>query len=234
MGHDFRLCLVTDRRRLAAAAGRGIESWRDLLMRQTEGAVAAGVDFVQVREQDLDARSLRTLVSALVSIVQASRTQVLVNDRLDVARAADAAGVHLRHDSIPPALARNALPVDAVVTRAVHAAGDIDDLSGISYFVAGTLCRTASKAAGAAILGEDGLAAIVRCAAPLPVLAIGGVSPAMVSALIRAGAAGAAAIGAFLPEWPGDDPASAVQRAALAFRAAVPGAVAPGAAGATR
>jgi thiamine monophosphate synthase len=115
----------------------------------------------------------------------------------------------------------------------VHAAVDIEDLAGISCFVAGTLCPSPSKARGAATLGEDGLAAIVRCARPLPVLAIGGVSPAMVSVLIGAGAAGAAAIGAFLPEWPGDDPAAAVQRAALAFRAAASGAVAATAAGGT-
>jgi thiamine monophosphate synthase len=77
-------------------------------VRQTEGQWRRPWISCKYGSPSWDARSLHALVSALVGIADGSRTQVLVNDRVDVARAA-AAGAHLRHDSIPPALARKVL-----------------------------------------------------------------------------------------------------------------------------
>ncbi len=216
----FFLCLVTDRRRLALAAGRGLEQWRALLTRQVEGAATAGIDLVQVRERDLDARVLVSLVRGLVSVTRGSRTRILVNDRVDVALAAHADGVHLRHDSLPSSAARTILPPEALLTRSVHADGDLESVSALSYVIAGTMSATASKPVGAIFLSERELAATVRRAGRVPVLGIGGVSAATIPALVRAGACGAAAIGAFLPIEPGEDVARSVQYAAAGLRAA--------------
>src|SRR6478735_10756044 len=89
------LCLVTDRRRLGAAMGAATEDFPEVLARQVEAAAAAGIDYVQVREPDLEARQLATLVRELMRRTKGSSTRILVNDRLDVALASGASGVHL-------------------------------------------------------------------------------------------------------------------------------------------
>ena len=97
------LCLVTDRRRLGAAMGAPASEWVDALHQQVAAAAEAGIDFVQVREPDLEARELAALVRSLMRRVAAARRRrILVNDRLDVALAAGAAGVHLK-EALDPA-----------------------------------------------------------------------------------------------------------------------------------
>jgi thiamine-phosphate pyrophosphorylase len=91
------LCLVTDRRRLGAAR---------TLLELVERAVDAGVDLIQIRERDMEAAALASLVTRAVALARGSATRIVVNDRLDVALACGAGGVHLRGDSIPVAAAR--------------------------------------------------------------------------------------------------------------------------------
>src|SRR4051812_50025654 len=101
------ICLVTDRRRLAGAA-RGAS--RACLIAQARRAADAGVDLIQVREPDLEAGALAALVVDLLAATEGTSTRVVVNDRLDVALACGAAGVHLRGDSPPGGAARRAAP----------------------------------------------------------------------------------------------------------------------------
>jgi thiamine-phosphate pyrophosphorylase len=158
---------------------------------------------VQVRERDLPGSDLATLVRAMVALARGSHTRILVNDRLDVAIAAGAAGVHLRSDSVAPAIARTMVPPGFLIGRSVHdaiEAGNFGDV--VDYLVAGTVWPTPSKpmAPGADyhLLGVDGLTAIVR-ASRAPVLAIGGVTLERIPQVAQAGAAGLAAIGLFMP-----------------------------------
>src|SRR5207248_78303 len=81
-----------------------------------------GVDLVQLRERDLEAALLYDLVAQAVDDARGSGTRILVNDRLDVAIAAGADGVHLRADSIPAAAARSIAPDGFLVGRSIHAA----------------------------------------------------------------------------------------------------------------
>ncbi len=214
------LCLVTDRHRLVRAAGGSLTEGLQLLRRQAEGAVAAGVDFVQVRERDLDAREMAILVRALVNLARGSRTRVMVNDRLDVAMAIGAAGVHLRADSPLPARVRMLAGPEFLLGRSVHEAVDVDFCPGSDVFIAGTVFRTPAKADTPTLLGVDGLARIVLAAGRVPVLAIGGMCEEMAGAVAKAGAAGMASIGAFLPIRPGGDPALSVQERAISLRLA--------------
>src|SRR5688572_3946777 len=103
------LCLVTDRRRLGEALGLPPERWDEALRQQVGGAASAGIDYVQVREPDLEAGDLVELVRSLVQITS-KRTRILVNDRIDVAVAAGASGVHLKEQSILPAEVRRIAP----------------------------------------------------------------------------------------------------------------------------
>jgi len=192
-------CLVTDRRRLSPGA-RSFAAARRALVEQAERAVADGVDLIQVRERDVEAVELAALVADLVAVTRGSATRVVVNDRVDVALASGADGVHLRADSVPVAAARALLPVPWLVGRSVHTVDEARAASGADYLIAGTVFPSASKSTGPAsaeLLGIDGLRAIARATA-VPVLAIGGITSARIAEVVAAGAAGIAAIGLFI------------------------------------
>jgi thiamine-phosphate diphosphorylase len=200
-GHGV-LCLVTHGDRVAVrtgAAGRAVE---DYLVAQVREAAAAGVDLVQVRELDLEARDLYRLIERCLDAAAGLPTRIVVNDRADVALATGAHGVHLRADSYPGERVRAIVPGGFLIGRSVHdpeEAGSVAASGSVDYIVFGTVFASASKAPGHRTAGLDGLAAAVRAAAPVPVLAIGGVSADSAAALRRAGAAGLAGIGLFLP-----------------------------------
>jgi thiamine-phosphate pyrophosphorylase len=197
------ICLVTNRRRLAGAAPAAS---RACLIAQARRAAEAGVDLIQVREPDLEAGALAALVVDLLAATAGTATRVVVNDRLDVALACGAAGVHLRGDSLPVDAARRLAPHGFLIGRSVHAAAEAIAASAADYLIAGTVFATASKRADAPLLGVDGLRALVK-AVSIPVLAIGGVGPERIGEVAAAGAAGFAAIGMFMASHPDTDPA---------------------------
>jgi thiamine-phosphate pyrophosphorylase len=162
-------------------------------------AIEAEIDLLQVRERDLSARQLAVLVRAMVVLANGSHTRIVVNDRVDIALAAGAAGVHLRSDSISPSRARSMVPPGFLIGCSVHNAAEASRAGAdVDYLVAGTVWATRSKPAGHALLGTDGLAAIVQ-GSTVPVLAIGGVTVERTAEVTAAGAAGIAAIGLFMP-----------------------------------
>lgn len=176
--------LVTDRRRADPLA-------------QARWAAAAGIDFVHVRERDLDASALAAMVRAMVDAVDGRATRVIVNDRLDVALACNAHGVHLRADSVSPAMARGLAPAGFLIGRSVHDATEAArSAPDVDYLIAGTVFESRSKSSGHVQLGIGGLQAVVR-AVGVPVLAIGGVTGERMAAVAACGAAGIAAIGLF-------------------------------------
>jgi thiamine-phosphate pyrophosphorylase len=189
-------CLVTDRRRLCGEHAPIVVA-RRALVALVERACADGVDFVQVRERDLEARDLAALVADVVAAARGSRTRVLVNDRVDVALACGADGVHLRADSMPVPAVRRLAPPPFLVGRSIHSADEARLAVGADYVIAGTVFPTASKPDAHPVLGVAGLAAIVRETA-VPVLAIGGITADRVPDVLAAGAAGYAAIGLFI------------------------------------
>lgn len=191
------ICLVTDRRRLVPAADS--EPARILHLIELVGAAArAGVDLIQIRERDLDAGPLSRLVSRCLEAAAGTPAQVVVNDRVDVALAAGAHGVHLRSDSIPTSSARELGRSNLLVGRSVHSAGEAAENLGSDYLIIGTIFPSMSKPHERACHGVDELSQAVRRAS-VPVLAIGGVTLDRVSEVARAGAAGIAAIGLFCP-----------------------------------
>jgi thiamine-phosphate diphosphorylase len=209
------ICLVTDRHRLAPEATT--EEAVSALAHLLGDAVDAGVDLIQVRERDLDAAVLCRLVRAAVDRARGSAVRVLVNDRPDVALAAGADGVHLRRDS-PAAADVRPLAPGWIIGRSVHS-GDLADAdTNADYLLFGAVFSTVSKP-GLSPSGVSPLT-VLAAASSNPVLAIGGVTPGNAGECLRAGAAGIAAIGAFLPE--GTAPgAVGVHAAVRAFRAAL-------------
>jgi thiamine-phosphate diphosphorylase len=184
------ICLITDRGRDAAGA--------DVTVERVAWAARAGVHLVQVRERDLDGRPLTALVRRCVAAVRGSGARVLVNDRVDVALAAGAHGVHLRADSMPAARVRTICPPGFVVGRSVHGRDEAVEAAaagGLDYLLFGTVFPTGSKP-GQAAAGPAALAGVAM-AVDVPVLAVGGVSPDNLGAVAAAGAAGFAAIRMF-------------------------------------
>lgn len=191
------LHLVTDGRRLAVSDDPGKVG--DALLTQARDAFAAGVDLVQVREPWMTARDLAPLVRRIVADSGGSRTRVVVNDRVDVAMASGAHGVHLKSTSVEPARVRRVVPRGFLIGLSVHSAAEAETAGDlVDYLVAGTVWPTSSKPKDQRLLGVDGLRDVVA-AARVPVLAIGGVTVDRVQAVARTGAAGIAAISLFSP-----------------------------------
>jgi len=204
------LCYVTDRRSLEAAnEAQSLVA----LTQKIEEVAAAGIDWVQIREKDLPARDLALLVrqaldiAARVSAKRDSRIRVIVNDRLDVAIAHRADGVHLGERSLPlveakrmvaSAVARGALEESFLVGSSCHSleAAQTAERDGANYIVFGPVFATPSKKSFGAPQGLELLAQVCR-ALDIPVLAIGGVTPENGNACLQRGAAGLAAIRLF-------------------------------------
>ena len=214
------LCLVTDRRRLGTMLGLPEAGWAEALRQQVIGAAAGGVDFIQVREPDLEAAELAALVRSLMAASSSSQARILVNDRIDVALATGASGVHLKEQSILPSEVRRIAPRDFLIGCSVHDAGAIAARKSADFLTAGTVMPTASKQV-VDYLNKDGLSRIVEAAAGQPVLGIGGLDLPSIPMLASAGAAGMAAIGAFMPQAAGGDVAENVQKRVTALRFAL-------------
>jgi thiamine-phosphate diphosphorylase len=184
--------MITDRRHLGQHAEAA-------LIRRVAIAGRAGVHLIQIRERDMDDGALLALVAQAVDAVRGTRTRILVNDRIDLAIAAGAHGVHLRGDSAPAMRVRTVAPHSFVIGRSVHSRDEavrVCDEGGLDYLLFGTVFETGSKP-GRAAAGVAGLAEAVNAAARLPVLAIGGVTRETAARLSATGCAGFAAIGQF-------------------------------------
>jgi thiamine-phosphate diphosphorylase len=161
-------------------------------------AVRGGATMIQVRWKHGPAPDLLALTRALVSALP---VPVLVNDRVDVALAAQAAGAHLGQEDVPPFALRPCVPPGFLLGTSVGSPLEAERARGwpVDYWSIGPCYGTANKPDAGPPLGPAGFAALARLApAGLPVLAIGGVGPANVTAILGAGAAGVAVIGAVL------------------------------------
>ncbi len=154
------------------------------------GRLRDDVDFIQIREKDLNAREL----AALVRLALRVGPKILVNDRLDVALAVGAAGVHLRGSSVPPALVRRIAPPGFVISVAIHDGVEIP--AEADHALVAPVFQPLSKRGTSPPLGLTGLRRIARASA-IPVIALGGITPENAAACMEAGAAGVAGITLF-------------------------------------
>jgi len=188
------ICCVTDRARLGTPTAAG-------LLDHIHRVIDSGVDLVQIRERDLTDRALADVVRAAVDMTIGRTVRILVNDRTDVAIAGAASGVHLKEDSIAAWRIRSLTPAGFLIGRSVHSAADAEAVvaaGGCDYLLFGTIYPSASKPWHSGT-GVDALQEVCRRVA-LPVLAIGGVDESRTAAIAASGAAGIAAIGAFITE----------------------------------
>jgi thiamine-phosphate pyrophosphorylase len=190
------VCYVTDRKALGAA-----DSGASLLAK-IRAAMAAGVDWVQIREREMPTRELLALVKAAIGVREGD-ARVLVNDRLDVAQAAGAAGVHLGGGSVPARevvrwLRERNVPAEFLVGVSCHSKEEVREAedAGAGYVFFGPVFETPSKKSYGPPQGIAKLAEVCG-AVRIPVIAIGGVNEVNAAECVRAGAAGIAAIRMF-------------------------------------
>lgn len=215
---DFTLCLVTDRRRLVSALEEPLEAWQPLLLSQIVGAIAGGVDVVQIREHDLEAGILAAFTRDCLAAVAGTPVRIAVNDRLDVALATGAHGVHLRGEGVPTTAARRLAPAGLLIGRSVRDVLSAGAAGPADYLIAGSVFETTSKPGAPPRLGLNGFAALIPAAAGCPVWAIGGVTAERIPDLVARGARGVAAIGAFIPRTTASQLASAVHQLTTKLR----------------
>jgi thiamine-phosphate pyrophosphorylase len=188
-GVDFRLLLVTDRHQ---TNGRPLVP----LLQRVLTAVAPAI---QLRERDLSARELVTLVREVQAMTALRRSQLLINDRIDVALALEGVGVHLRSNSLPVSVARQMLGAQRLLGISVHSVEEAVwmESQGADYIILGPIYETPSKQLFGPPLGIHTLEEACRLV-HIPIIGIGGVTAARAREMRRAGAFGAAVITAIL------------------------------------
>ncbi|MDP7031826.1 MAG: thiamine phosphate synthase [Gemmatimonadota bacterium] len=164
-------------------------------------AWSGGADCVQLREKSMDLAMLAGVADRLANIAKVRGRLFVVNDRLDVALAANAGGLHVGPEDMPVAAARRRWLRPRVLggsARTVEAARQLAR-DGADYLGVGPVFATSSKRDAGSPIGLETLARIAA-AVPVPVLGIGGVSPENAASVLEAGAAGVAVISAVVAE----------------------------------
>jgi thiamine-phosphate pyrophosphorylase len=193
-----RLYLVTDGR----GGGRALGEFLDAVL-------GAGVDIVQLREKDLEAKQILELAAVFRDRCDAHGAPFIVNDRADVALAARADGVHLGQDDLPVSEARRMLGRDAIIGRSTHDASQFRAAAkeDVDYLVAGPVHETPTKP-GRPAAGIELIRTAATLGTPKPWFAIGGIDLETIGAVRAAGATRVVVVRAITLA---DDPAAAVK-----------------------
>ena len=149
--------------------------------------IAGGVDVVQLRDKELEAKPLLARARLAATVCRDLGVPFVLNDRPDLALEVGADGVHVGQDDAPVALARRILGPDAIVGLSTHDQADLEGAAGedVSYISAGPVEATPTKPGRPG----TGLGYVTRASArsSVPVFVTGGVTPAKIPALTRAG-----------------------------------------------
>lgn len=188
---DLRLYAITDRRALPAGV---------TLAQAVEAALDGGVTCLQLREKTASAGEILTLARTLLPLCRARKVPLLINDRVDIALAAGADGVHLGQDDLPLPEARALLGPDRILGATAHTVEEAlrAQAEGADYLGVGAMFPTGTKT-DTVPTSADTLKAI--CAAvSIPVVAIGGVNARNLPTLAGTGIAGAAVVSAIFSQ----------------------------------
>jgi thiamine-phosphate pyrophosphorylase len=163
------------------------------ILQIVQAAIDVGVSLVQIREKGLEGRQLFELVKAAVEIAEGRETQILVNERFDVAIAAGANGVHLPAKALSAAVVRTSVPRLFLIGVSTHNTAEVESAvnGGADFVTFGPIFESPGKGSP---VGLEELNIICKQFPDLPVIALGGVDESNLSDTLDAGAAGIAAI----------------------------------------
>ncbi len=186
---DIRLYLITDRHQT------GSRPLTEVVRQALEGGVTA----VQLREKDLSSAELCRLAADLRRLTSDFDARLIINDRLDIAQAVEADGVHLGVNSVPVAIVRRVLGQDKIIGYSAHAVHEAEraQADGADFVTFSPVYYTPSKAAYGEPCGVKKLADAVSVL-EIPVIGLGGISQATVIEALSAGIQGIAVISSIL------------------------------------
>lgn len=175
------------------ATDDNIETARHEILSSVRAAVEADVELVQLREKRLSAKFVYHLAVELVEITHASNTRLLINDRVDIALAAGADGVHLTARSLPVGTVRNRIGKDLLIGVSTHSLAEVRsaETAGADFAMFGPVFETPGKTA---FHGVEALGNICEQVPGFPLIGVGGIDESNCKLVIEAEAAGFAAI----------------------------------------
>lgn len=185
----LRLYLVTDRR---LALGRDLET-------VVEEAVKGGVTMVQLREKDIDTATFIAEALRLKALLAQMNVPLIINDRVDVALAADADGVHIGQSDMPYIMARKLLGPDKIIGLSAENMQQVEEANtlDVDYIGISPVYATTTKTDTAPAFGQEGLREAVRLSVH-PTVGIGGMNLETAAETIRSGADGIAVVSAIM------------------------------------
>ena len=186
---DLALYLVTDR---GLSLGRDLET---VVLQAVEG----GVTLVQLREKDIDTRDFIALAQRLKAALEGSGVPLLINDRVDVALAVDADGVHIGQSDMPYGMARRLLGPDKIIGLSVETMDELLEANGldVDYVAVSPVFATHTKTDTLTPFGYEGLERACRLTRH-PICGIGGMNAVTAGRAIACGADGVAVVSAIV------------------------------------
>lgn len=186
---DLSLYLVTDR---SLALDRSLEY-------VVEEAVQGGISMVQLREKDCTTKEFYELAMSLKKVLKPYHVPLIINDRVDIALACDAEGVHIGQSDMPYAIARKLLGKEKIIGLSVENLQDAIDANAfdIDYIGISPVFNTATKTDTATALGLEGVHDITQISRH-PAVGIGGIHPSNAGDIITAGAVGISVVSAIM------------------------------------
>lgn len=169
---------------------------------QVELLSDGGATFIQLREKNLSPIEFFHQAGAAVKLALSRGVRVIINDRVDIALAVRAQGVHLGQDDLPPEATRRLLGADATIGYSTHNIEQVQRALAlpIDYLAIGPIFPTRSKPDTEPVLGLDGLCAVRKLVSRLPIVAIGGITLQNANAVIEAGATSVAVISTLISD----------------------------------
>lgn len=188
MAVDFKLYLITDRKQTKLPLPEAIRL-----------ALEGGVRSVQLREKDLPIRELLALSQELRAITKEFNARLFINDRVDVAVAVNADGVHLGHQSMPVEAVRNIVGKDMLIGVSTHNLEEARaaEAGGADFITFGPIFETPSKAKLGVPVGIDAIKEVIS-GVNIPIFALGGINSGNMRQIMESGVAGVAMISAIM------------------------------------
>lgn len=177
-----------------------------------ENAVYGGVTIIQLREKELNSRSFYTLALKVKKLCDELKIPLIINDRLDIALALNASGVHLGQEDLPVSLARKILGEDKIIGLSLKNVSQLDFVKGATYLGCGAIKPTPTKQSEVLAL-QDLKQIIIK--SPLPVVGIGGIDVEVIKELKGLNLAGVAVVRAIMDS---QDPKNAAFKLKQAFK----------------
>jgi thiamine-phosphate pyrophosphorylase len=169
---------------------------------QVKRLIAGGASLIQLREKHANPLEFYEAAAEAIKVARPLGVKIIINDRVDIALALKADGVHLGQDDMPPDAARSILGKDSIIGFSTHSIEQVHSAlkSAVDYIAFGPVFLTQTKDDPDDVVGLDGLHEVRKIVTDLPLVAIGGINEKNVRSVIEAGADSAAMIGSIVSE----------------------------------